>query len=625
MDMASGPTHSNGAPEPSAPAAVAAEAASPAPIRVDTGPRESAVLDRGAVRLPAGPALLPVGPSCPLYTWSPAAPNWGDSLVLTAGSPASPFLPTNEVFLLYGPDPTQPVHVDDLTANTSFSGSGQTATVKLPAAPSSTALPYWLRVDVDAQQPCGPNPISIGGSVILSVDLDAIARSIAMTVNGRAATPTVGEFAGGLGIPATPYQLSNYNGMPDTIEVGLELANGSLLPTGFGLVGPQGVPVPAVDWFGVMRAIPVEELRSWIDAVDRAGDGRGDREKALQVAATVVRRVSAQLSKAVAASRTAGPLRHVFGAPSQPAVPITVDLTWTVYDSRRDTYFTAQETPVFGAVEDHAAAFAAALLHLRALHFVEDRLLDPSQLPALNGAMTVEVEFSLSLGDQRVGPYGLSLPVVVPPLPLPTVAVFCSNTLPDGPISAENVQSELGRVFFMLPGNSALANLNVLALKLATVAGALDQLGSLVSLVAFLAGVSDVASILSGVTDVGYIQYRIADQVNDLEDVVFVPKGIFDFDTDVDADDRFRSLLFLGVPASSRHTIQVFNENDFSNDEGEFDVVLADFAVRVPDFGVLRQGSEPEGVTVVRDAAADWVFQDASFSAQASSLRFGRS
>ena len=284
--------------------------------------------------------------------------------------------------------------------------------------------------------------------------------------------------------------------------------------------------------------------------------------------------------------------------------------------SDRETWFTTDEAPVFGSFEAHAAAFTSALLHLRALHLEEDSLPDPAWLPV--GTINIELDLYLSLGAQTSKTVKLSLPITVPALPIPTIAVFFTNEWPNGSFPTDQLEVQLGRTFIMLPGNSPLTTLNDLARRVADLAGALHQIGSIASFATLITGLSDVGSVISGTTDIGYLQFRSTDGIGDLEDVVFVP----DFWGDVDADDRFRSLLFVGLPGCSRHTVQVFNDNGFDTGQGEFDATLDDFTVMVPKFDAVRRGQEPPGVTVVHDPGGQYVWDATTFSSGASSTRF---
>ena len=147
----------------------------------------------------------------------------------------------------------------------------------------------------------------------------------------------------------------------------------------------------------------------------------------------------------------------------------------------------------------------------------------------------------------------LSLSVVVPDIGIPRVfAGFRhANFAPqDG--------GDSGFAFVMVPGGYPFRTFDQLSGVLTTLQTTLANLHSFVTIAGFLTG---LGQLIDAVPTQPSLQFRAADQIGDLEDVVFESHLFGDYD----ADEEISSALFIGVPRSA---FQIFNEDDFDDSDG---------------------------------------------------------
>jgi hypothetical protein len=136
----------------------------------------------------------------------------------------------------------------------------------------------------------------------------------------------------------------------------------------------------------------------------------------------------------------------------------------------------------------------------------------------------------------------LRLPVTVLDLGIPRVAAMFRH----GGFAAQS-GGDSGFVFVMVPGGYPFQAFDQLAPLLTQIQTTLGTLNSFVHIAGFLMGLDNLLAAVPAQPD---IQFRAADKVDDLEDIVFQEGGITDAFFDYDADDEISSIIFLGIPGS---------------------------------------------------------------------------
>jgi hypothetical protein len=94
------------------------------------------------------------GELCPIYTISPLAPHWGDTVTLDAVGVPNFGLP-GSVWLLAGPNAMMPVTRVEATVT---AWTLTSIRITLPANPLAGGPPYWIQLP---NETCSPRPISI--------------------------------------------------------------------------------------------------------------------------------------------------------------------------------------------------------------------------------------------------------------------------------------------------------------------------------------------------------------------------------------------------------------------------------------------------------------------------------
>ena len=169
-------------------------------------------------------------------------------------------------------------------------------------------------------------------------------------------------------------------------------------------------------------------------------------------------------------------------------------------------------------------------------------------------AFTITAKITLSAGGESVDVAPPPLTVTVPDLGLPRVAAMFrhSNFAPQS-------GGDSGFVFVMVPGGYPFRTLDELSPVLTKLQTTLSTLHSFVSIAGFLTGLGELVDALPAQPSV---QFRAADSISDLEDVVFESHWYGDYD----ADEEISSVILLGVPNS---TFEIFNEDDFDDGDGK--------------------------------------------------------
>jgi hypothetical protein len=148
----------------------------------------------------------------------------------------------------------------------------------------------------------------------------------------------------------------------------------------------------------------------------------------------------------------------------------------------------------------------------------------------------------------------LSLSVVVPDIGIPRVFVGFRHTN-----FAPQDSGDSGFAFVMVPGSYPFRTFDQLSPVLTSLQTTLANLHSFVGIAGFLTG---LGQLVDAVPTQPSLQFRAADQIGDLEDVVFESHWYGDYD----ADEEISSALFIGVPGSQ---FEIFNEDDFDDSDGQ--------------------------------------------------------
>ena len=155
----------------------------------------------------------------------------------------------------------------------------------------------------------------------------------------------------------------------------------------------------------------------------------------------------------------------------------------------------------------------------------------------------------------------LSLGVTIPDLGLPRVlAAFRHSNF------AAKDGGDGGFAFVMVPGSYPFRELNQLSPVLTHLQTVLSSLQMFAHVAGFLVGLNDLISAVPAQPDV---QLRAADQVGDLEDIVFETHIYGDYD----ADEEISSALLIGLGGTS---VEIFNEDDFDDGDGKVTLTTGD-------------------------------------------------
>ncbi len=168
--------------------------------------------------------------------------------------------------------------------------------------------------------------------------------------------------------------------------------------------------------------------------------------------------------------------------------------------------------------------------------------------------LTVTAHVTLHAFTESVDVPPLSLTVTLPDLGLPRVlAAFRHSNF------AAKDGGDSGNVFVMVPGSYPFRAFNQLSPVLTTLQTALSSLQMFAHVAGFLIGLNDLLSAVPAQPD---LQFRAADAVGDLEDIVFESHLFGDYD----ADEGISSVLLIGLAGTS---VEIFNEDDFDGGDGK--------------------------------------------------------
>ncbi len=198
-----------------------------------------------------------------------------------------------------------------------------------------------------------------------------------------------------------------------------------------------------------------------------------------------------------------------------------------------------------------------------------------------------------------------SLPLVIPVIPVPTIAVFTRH---------KNFE---GTKLVLVPGNSPLdaSTVNAAVTALNTTLEPLRDTLALAAL--FLEHAALLADLLSS----GTIHFRKSNQLGNLNDLDLESHLV----NDIEAEDELSSMLLLGVPTRQ---LECFNARNFGTAEGQLTLgVGAGLIAVVRDLHSAAPVSEPAGLVSVPFAPGGSTgllfFDITGFGDEFSSVRFG--
>lgn len=170
-----------------------------------------------------------------------------------------------------------------------------------------------------------------------------------------------------------------------------------------------------------------------------------------------------------------------------------------------------------------------------------------------------------------------------------------------------------GFVFVMVPGAYAFLAFDQLAPVLEKLQTTLGTLNNLVHIASFLTGLGSLLDAVAALPQSATaIQFRAADKVDDLEDIVFDPGH-----PDVDADDNISSIIFLGITGS---VFDLFGDSGCQF--GHHEIVLttgSEMWAALPSFSFhniteAKQIVRPDSATVYVTGPAEDTWNDTTSS-----------
>ncbi len=189
-------------------------------------------------------------------------------------------------------------------------------------------------------------------------------------------------------------------------------------------------------------------------------------------------------------------------------------------------------------------------------------------LPELAASMAhyrVIASVTVSALNINVGPVELTIPADVPAIGIPRVAAFFRNINFDPHFDESDDTNTDGAALLLVPNSFPVQAYEEIAPLLTQLASSLTRLQTTLrdtkaglKLAGFVLGLNN---LISAVDAQPMFQFRVADKIDRLSSVKFrnggwkvLPPAVF---TAIDADDRFSSMIILGVDGSS---IEVFNQ-----------------------------------------------------------------
>jgi hypothetical protein len=300
-----------------------------------------------------------------------------------------------------------------------------------------------------------------------------------------------------------------------------------------------------------------------------------------------------------------GTLNQLAGnIPIPVSVPVKVEVSWTVFDSDGTTPLASGP----GTFSSPTGVNSSDLL-----------LIFPVQIVELTASTSVSIALrfvqatvTLTAGGTSY-PFNLpSLPVSVPAIGLPTVVVFFLHTN-----FAPSSGDDEGAALIVVPTDSPLRSLDQLQAILNTLQSTVSSLTGVPEFASFLLGLTLLSTALAAQP---HIQFRVADQINNLNDITLISRPWYENDTE--AEDELSSMIFIG-PSEKR--IECFNGRDTGSSEGQFNLSIGNkFHAFIKDFDGKGPVSGPDGTEIqIVTTPPGGLFSPDKFNDELSSIKFG--
>lgn len=206
------------------------------------------------------------------------------------------------------------------------------------------------------------------------------------------------------------------------------------------------------------------------------------------------------------------------------------------------------------------------------------------------------------------------IPVDIPAIPLPTLAVFFLHTN-----FAPRSGDDDGAALIVVPNNSPLRSLAQLNPVLATLKNTLSSLTTLGDFASFLLGLDELTHALPAQP---HVEFRVANAANaiaNLNDITLIQRAWYENDTE--AEDELSSMILIGPSGKS---VSCFNARSTGTGEGAFTVSTGKGMVAlVRSLHSANPGVTPSTASLTVDTAPPGgIFNPDDFGDDLSSIRF---
>ena len=301
-----------------------------------------------------------------------------------------------------------------------------------------------------------------------------------------------------------------------------------------------------------------------------------------------------------------GQLSQLVGSfPIPVQVPVQLSVKWDVLDERDNVVIEGSGT--FFAPTGTSAPEASFVFAPQVVELTTDM-----SVPVVHRFVRATV--TLTAGPTSY-PFTLpKIPVDIPAIPVPTLAVFFLHTN-----FAPRSGDDDGAALIVVPNNSPLRSLAQLTPILQTLQNTVSSLSAIGGFASFLLGLDQLTGALPGQP---HVEFRVADsanQISNLNDITLIQRGIFENDTE--AEDELSSMILVGIPGKK---ISCFNDRDEDDDQGEFTLTTGvEMCALVRSLHSPNPAVSPSGASLhVDHDPAGWFTSD-SFGDELSSIRFG--
>lgn len=283
--------------------------------------------------------------------------------------------------------------------------------------------------------------------------------------------------------------------------------------------------------------------------------------------------------------------------PVSTEVAVEVRVKWTVHDETGAEV--APGSPDFSAPQGTTRPEVSFVFAPQTVELTVDTLI-PTVQRSVRATVTLlagATQHMFSLPD---------IPVVIPAIPIPIVAVFFMHS-----------NFTAGAAFIVVPDNSPLKALEQLQALLDTVQSTLAPLSSIAKFAAFLLGLQQLSNALSAQP---HVQFRVTRDYafNRFDKVRLIER---DWASDTQAEDELSSMIFVGPELRE---VECFNARNTNPKEGHFILTIgSELHALVRHMHAVNLSVEPPGAifALMRRPPGGWFGPD-HFGDNLSSMRF---